>query len=659
MNINTRMLKKTVATLFAILSIVLVALSATSAQAGTCRITGSFCAEGPETRTINGGPVYRDCWRYQNTYQCNDPNYVDYCAGISNVAGCVQTNSVCQQYDFNGTCLRYTNTYRCGNDQGTPAGTIKLDTSYTVTTDSIDRGVCDDYKNNPTCHLAENVCIEPGGTRIINGLPVTKDCWKWQETYSCITANYQNYCTPLRQTAGCTETTNVCLSTAWDGTCNEYERSYRCDGKVGEPLPPKVTHVDTTYTVVKDELDTSQCDPMKTNANCTLANHVCVQPGGTRNINGLDVYKDCWEWKDDYVCASETLKNDCDEIRNNPACVEQSSTCIDTLPAGQCGLNERKFSCKIKEGAQEEVITCDNGICYNGRCASRSTNPDSDFFSVIAAMEAGRQIGQYFDTETGQLFKGTGDDCTIKLGGLVNCCRAKGGGGTSNSFMMQAVMGLGKGVGKEAIRFLGSPYMYDALFSMDLVPTSVLAALYGPEKILQSGSEFVFGGTGNIGFYGITYAPGMSPPFAFDPTSLAIAIAMQVITQYLQCDQGEQLLGMRKSQQLCTYVGSWCSVKVLGVCLEKKESYCCYNSKMSRIFNEQGRTQIGKGYGDTKNPDCSGFTISELEQLDMSKMDLSEFTRDIVPNALNTEKLNQRATDTVNTNVNNYFNSTP
>jgi conjugal transfer mating pair stabilization protein TraN len=80
---------------------------------------------------------------------------------------------------------------------------------------------------------------------------------------------------------------------------------------------------------------------------------------------------------------------------------------------------------------------------------------------------------------------------------------------------------------------------------------------------------------------------------------------------------------------------------------------------MSRIFNEQGRTQIGKGYGDTKNPDCSGFTISELEQLDMSKMDLSEFTRDIVPNALNTEKLNQRATDTVNTNVNNYFNSTP
>ena len=94
MNINTRMLKKTVATLFAILSIVLVALSATSAQAGTCRITGSFCAEGPETRTINGGPVYRDCWRYQNTYQCNDPNYVDYCAGIRNVAGCVQTNSV-------------------------------------------------------------------------------------------------------------------------------------------------------------------------------------------------------------------------------------------------------------------------------------------------------------------------------------------------------------------------------------------------------------------------------------------------------------------------------------------------------------------------------------------------------------------------------------
>lgn len=628
-----------------------------NANAGECRRTGSVCVEGAATRNINGAQVYRPCWKYQDTFECTNPNNVDYCAGIKNVAGCVQTGSVCTNYAFNGQCTNYQNTYRCGSDQGTPAGTIKLDNTYTVTQDTIDRAQCDNYKNNPTCTLAQNICVEPGGTRMINGMPVTKDCWKWEETYSCITANYHNYCLPLKQTPKCTEISNTCKSKAWDGSCNEYERQYRCDDKQGEPLPPNVALVDTTYTVVTDNINTAQCDPLKANPNCTLANHVCVQPGGVRNINGLDVYKDCWEWRDDYVCASETLKNDCDEIKNNPLCVEQSSTCIDKLPGGQCGLNERKYSCKIKEGSKEETITCDNGVCFNGRCTSAKTDPDSDFFKTISALEAARQIGTYFDPATGELFKGTGDDCKIKLGGLVNCCRAKGGGGGSNSVLMQGVMQLGSGAAKEAVRFLGSPYMFDALYSLDLVPTSLLASIYGPEKILQSGSDFVFGSSGNFSFYGITYIPGGTPPIGFDPYSFAIAIAMQVITQYLQCDQGEILLGMRKQQQLCTYVGSYCSSKFLGVCLEKKESYCCYNSKLSRIFNEQGRAQMNKGYGNVKSPDCSGFTIDQLDKLDMSKMDLSEFTRDIVPKDLDKGKLDSRTEEQVTNKAKNYFDS--
>jgi conjugal transfer mating pair stabilization protein TraN len=68
-------------------------------------------------------------------------------------------------------------------------------------------------------------------------------------------------------------------------------------------------------------------------------------------------------------------------------------------------------------------------------------------------------------------------------------------------------------------------------------------------------------------------------------------------------------------------------------CLERTKSFCCFNSHLARIINEQGRGQIGKGWGsDTaRSPDCSGFSVAELQSLDFSRMDLSEFYAEIVP----------------------------
>jgi conjugal transfer mating pair stabilization protein TraN len=114
---------------------------------------------------------------------------------------------------------------------------------------------------------------------------------------------------------------------------------------------------------------------------------------------------------------------------------------------------------------------------------------------------------------------------------------------------------------------------------------------------------------------------------------------------------------MKKDQRLCSYAGSFCSKKFLGVCLEKKESSCCYNSRLARIINEQGRTQIGKTYGNPKNPDCSGFTPTQLQALDFSQMDLAEFFDEIVPKNLDTNLLNARAVQAVQQQTVNYFNN--
>ena len=53
--------------------------------------------------------------------------------------------------------------------------------------------------------------------------------------------------------------------------------------------------------------------------------------------------------------------------------------------------------------------------------------------------------------------------------------------------------------------------------------------------------------------------------------------------------------------------------------------------KLARIINEQGRLQVVKGWGSARSPDCSGFSIAQLQALDFARMDLTEFYASIVP----------------------------
>jgi len=53
---------------------------------------------------------------------------------------------------------------------------------------------------------------------------------------------------------------------------------------------------------------------------------------------------------------------------------------------------------------------------------------------------------------------------------------------------------------------------------------------------------------------------------------------------------------------------------------------------LARIIQEQGRTQLGIGWGGSRNPDCRGFTPAELQQIDFAQIDFSEFYNDALNN---------------------------
>lgn len=103
-----------------------------------------------------------------------------------------------------------------------------------------------------------------------------------------------------------------------------------------------------------------------------------------------------------------------------------------------------------------------------------------------------------------------------------------------------------------------------------------------------------------------------------------------IFTQLKKCTAGEFILGCKIGKGVCHYVGSRCKIKVFGSCLQKMKNYCCFNSIIARIINEQGRPQIGKGWGSGKHPDCKGFMMDEFSKLDLSSVDFGEYQDDLI-----------------------------
>src|SRR3546814_3112505 len=80
----------------------------------------------------------------------------------------------------------------------------------------------------------------------------------------------------------------------------------------------------------------------------------------------------------------------------------------------------------------------------------------------------------------------------------------------------------------------------------------------------------------------------------------------------------------------CHKGGTYCSSSFLGICKTRRTAYCCFESKLSRILQEQGRIQLSKPWGAPKKEQCLGFTIEEFARLDLSLMDFTEVYAEFV-----------------------------
>lgn len=128
-------------------------------------------------------------------------------------------------------------------------------------------------------------------------------------------------------------------------------------------------------------------------------------------------------------------------------------------------------------------------------------------------------------------------------------------------------------------------------------------------------------------------APTMAQ-VAINWEAIAVMVVIMIIMAMLACAPNEIKTQLKLGAGLCHEVGAACSAKALGTCMTMRHNQCCFNSKLAKIVQEQGRPQIGKTWGAATAPDCSGFTVDELQTLDFSKMDLSEFFADVTAKAV-------------------------
>jgi len=102
-----------------------------------------------------------------------------------------------------------------------------------------------------------------------------------------------------------------------------------------------------------------------------------------------------------------------------------------------------------------------------------------------------------------------------------------------------------------------------------------------------------------------------------------------------RCGDGDAMTVQAAGAGRCHYVGDYCQEEwpLIG-CVQRANTYCCFNSKLGRIIHEQGRPQLQQfagngGWGGAESPNCRGFTPEEFQMLDFSRIDLSEYFGDI------------------------------
>jgi len=365
----------------------------------------------------------------------------------------------------------------------------------------------------------------------------------------------------------------------------------------------------------------------------------------------------------------------CAALEANPRCGFISSKCVGGAQAssGTCYVKEETWDCgydtDIPTTSSSTSYNCAGPIrCMGTECTDPNAEASGDFVQAASALQVAQFVGH--DSEcTGQdgtanvtctTFMGKPYECKKAVGGIVDCCESPGG--VSLAQYMDLLFAMNKL--DNAVMAMDSNSMVRGAWEVLREP--VADSWTAVSDWFSSAWNSISGSTAAVSDTALdtvvssfrqdllnetaqwvaeTFGQGTADLFFNTGASGAVELggtagtAMSwIMTAYMyyslfilavnliwKCEQKEFELGAQRELKLCTHVGSYCASKVLGSCVEKRESYCCFSSPLSRIVQEQVKPQLGMNFGSPESPQCGGIPMDRLKDVDWSKVNLDEW----------------------------------
>lgn len=278
----------------------------------------------------------------------------------------------------------------------------------------------------------------------------------------------------------------------------------------------------------------------------------------------------------------------CTDLPGGPLCPLQQAACLAVPPA--VAGDPVGFTCPVNPTLACLADGEGGARCSPNRCFTRSSvpaetiePPGSSPVNNGPRDAAGNCIGDL------QIFAGESTRC--RRSGVEtlfsNCCANRG----------EVITDSGGGLGSVGTK-------------LQIVGTIGRAASIAATSGLEAANAFLMN--------------------SFNPTTMAIGLALGVMMDMLlqSCDARDMEAALLKDSGYCVLVGTYCAERwPLVGCVQRAESHCCFNSKLARIVQEQGRAQLPAmgGFGTPAAPNCRGFRPEEFQAIDFSKIDLSEY----------------------------------
>lgn len=346
---------------------------------------------------------------------------------------------------------------------------------------------------------------------------------------------------------------------------------------------------------------------------------------------------DCWtNSKGEVVCPENTTgntgTNTCGTLGRDPSCALVRSQCSQDgrgTASGFCYVSTDTYRCSTQVQTSTPVAVthtdCDGRIrCMGDECikADHALEKPRGFQKAQATLTLLEHLtnDRHQDPLTGKVsvMAGKPFECRKALGSSVDCC-TDGAGASDTEWMERYNREIRRGSAATLAAKMRADGEGETGSWSDYAAGNSDYALLG--KSITSGIETITGGTGSV-------PRGSENIEEMNDSLMTESKQTKYPDSGYMCSAEEFDLAQRKQLGQCLHVGSYCKRSAFGLCIEHRDTYCCYSSAIARMTEESNAGPngiINGAFGTARQPQCGGFAVAGINAQAIDRMPMDEW----------------------------------